>query len=273
MPPPIEMSAPSRTPQVRILTIGADRVELLPAAPYDVAYTPQTPVIGFAFETQTGAHAFASDRMSPFRTRPNSLAYVPAGCEVASRSRAGGEYLAIRHLSGADPPRRFNDHIDPAAVAAAYALRRLILMGQAADPLEIERELARLHEVVSGILTRPGSGARAAGWITPRRLRLVEDLVEARLDGSLPVHEMAASLGLSPGFFNRAFKAAVGKTPHDYVIDRRVARARKLLDTSAGLAEIAAACGFASHAHMTTQLRRRLGVPPRALRAGSDQNM
>lgn len=259
----------------RSLTIGEDWIELLPAAPYDVGYTPQTPVIGFAFETQAGIHAFASDRAAPFRTRPNSLAYVPAGCDVRSCSPGGGEYLAIRRTAAgradAWPERRFNDHVDPGAVAAAHALRRLVLSGAAADPLEIERELARLQAAVARRLTGARIGARAARWITPRRLSLIEDLIEARLEGGLSVPDMAASLGLSAGFFNRAFKAAVGTTPHDYVLDRRVARARRLLlTTSAGLAEIAIACGFASHAHMTAQLRNRLGLTPSRLRAGQN---
>ena len=267
MPPPDRSYATS----ARSLTIGDDRIELLPAAPYDVGYTPQAPVIGFAFETQAGIHAFASDRASPFRTRPNSLAYVPAGCDIVSRSRSGGEYLAIRRVSAAPSDawaeRRFNDRVDPAAIAAARALRRLILMDAAADPLEIERELARLQAAATRLLTGTMTDHRAARWITPRRLILIEDLVEARLENGLSVREMAASLGLSAGFFNRAFKAAVGMTPHDYVIDRRVARARRLLlTTSAGLADIAIACGFASHAHMTIQLRRRLGLTPSALR-------
>jgi hypothetical protein len=49
----------------------------------------------FAFESQAGTHAFATDRITDFRTRPNSLAYVPKGCDVVSRSPEGGEYLTL----------------------------------------------------------------------------------------------------------------------------------------------------------------------------------
>ncbi|GGF27909.1 hypothetical protein GCM10011611_37370 [Aliidongia dinghuensis] len=250
------------------------RVELLPAAPYDVGYTPEVPVIGFAFETQAGSHAFASDRVTPFRTRPNSLAYVPPGCDVLSRSGTGGEYLTIRLRSGAEEPDarsgHFNDHVDPVAIEAARRLRRLLLMRAAADPLELEREVA----ILQGAVLRAAGGPHgdkidvaAARWMTPRRLRLIEELIEAHMEDGLSVAEMAACVGLSAGFFGRAFKAAAGVTPHDHLIERRIARARRLMaTTSSGLAEIAAACGFASHAHLTAQLRRRLGVAPSALR-------
>ena len=103
--------------------------------------------------------------------------------------------------------------------------------------------------------------------MTARRLGLVDEIIEARMDASLTVQEIAKQLGLSAGFFNRAFKAATGKTPHDYVVDRRISRARLLLRRAdLGLAEIAAASGFSSHAHLTSQFRRRLGTSPSRLR-------
>jgi AraC family transcriptional regulator len=246
------------------IAIAGCRIELLPGAAYDVRYVPERPVVGFAFESQSGTHAFASDRMTAFRTLPNSLAYVPAGCDVASRSTDGGEYLSVTGLAIEGAPR-FNDRIDRGAVAAARTLRRLLLAPGPVEPLAIERELAILDEAV-GRTVASGSG-RSTGWITPHRLRRIDEMIEAGLETGISVPAMAAALGLSPGFFHRAFRAAVGVTPHDYVIERRIARARRLLDTTRlGLAEIAAACGFASHAHMTAQLTARLGRPPSGLR-------
>jgi AraC family transcriptional regulator len=81
------------------------------------------------------------------------------------------------------------------------------------------------------------------------------------------VQDLAAALDLSTGFFTRAFKRATGRAPHDHIIERRIGRARLLLrDRSLGLAAIALASGFASHAHMTATFRTRLGIPPHALR-------
>jgi AraC family transcriptional regulator len=264
---------PGQKLRPRALVVGEDRVELLPSAPYDANYIAEAPMVGFAFETQSGVHSFASDRVTAFRSRPNSLAYVPAGCDVFSSSSRGGEYLAITGGSGywpkAQSTLRFSDHIDPTAIAAARMLRRMILMSDAVEPLEIDRQLSTLQEIVSQVLNGGETEPLAARWMTPRRLELVDDLVEASPESGVTVPEIAARLDLSVGFFNRAFKAAVGATPHDYVIDRRVSRARRLLwTTNLSLADIAAACGFASHSHMTVQLRSRLGVTPSALRNG-----
>ena len=56
----------------RTIVGGNCVVTLLPMTAYDVRYVPRTAVVGFAFETQAGSHAFASDRMRPFRTRPTA---------------------------------------------------------------------------------------------------------------------------------------------------------------------------------------------------------
>lgn len=258
---------------MRTLSLDGYTVTLLPATAYDVRYVPAAAVIGFAFETQAGMHAFASDRVQPFRTRPNSTAYVPAGCEVASRSPHGGEYLTISVTGINDPAgfpaQRFNDHIDREAIAAAQNLRRIVLSGAAIDALDAEREISVLVDSVmrAGVAS---DAVKAAHSMTPRRLKLVDELIDAGLSGELLVGDIARRLGLSAGFFNRAFKATAGKTPYDYVLDRRVARARRLITrTDMPLAVIATACGFASQAHMTTQFQQRIGVPPGTLRARS----
>src|ERR1700733_6528298 len=110
---------------------GSWRAELLPRTAYCAAFTPGLPSIGFAFDGQTGVHAFASDRRSDFRARPNSLAYVPPGCDVYSQSDHGGEYLKVPFAPEPDAPwlnaRRFNDVIDAAAIDAAQRLRRELL--------------------------------------------------------------------------------------------------------------------------------------------------
>lgn len=79
----------------RFAVKGTWCAELLPRKPYQTAYTPEAAVIGFAFESQVGMHAFGSDRRVAFRARPNGLAYVPPGCDVYSCSVNGGEYLRI----------------------------------------------------------------------------------------------------------------------------------------------------------------------------------
>jgi len=254
---------------------GSWCAELLPRSPYQAAYTADLPIIGFAFEGQVGVHAFASDRKAAFRATPNGLAHVPAGCDVYSQSKHGGEYLKVTFEPQHGEPwpwsRRFSDVIDPIAIDAAQRLRRLLLARDRIDELQCEQFVHALRERAVCFLSGTSVEPAARSWMTPRRLKLVDDLIEARLDARLTVQDLAGALRLSTGFFCRAFGAAVGKAPHDHIIDRRVSRARALLQNATlDLSAIAHASGFASHAHMTTTFRKRLGVTPSELRRNFD---
>jgi len=77
---------------------------------------------------------------------------------------------------------------------------------------------------------------------TARKLRAVVEYIEEHLDGSPTLEQMAATAHLSVYHFARRFKVATGLPPHQYVIMRRVERAKRLLQGGdLSLAEVAAA--------------------------------
>ena len=241
---------------------------LLPRAPYEAKYTPYCSIIGFSFDDQTGTHAFATDRKTPFHAMPNGLAYVPAGCDVYSRSSTGGEYLRVTCLGDRErPSMRFGNVVDTTAIQAAFTLRRALLSGDAVDLLDCEHSLMALESRVTTVLVPSDENDTTHSWMSESRLRRVVDFVEARLDTPLTVSEIAVELELSPAYFSREFKKSIGRSPHQYIVDRRLERARHLLQTSQqNLSSIAYSCGFSSHSHMTELFRKRLGTTPGRLR-------
>jgi AraC family transcriptional regulator len=258
-------------PRLRRAVAGRCAVELLPRGAYDTTFTPDTAIIGFAFESQTGIHAFATDRRTDFRARPNGLAYVPQGCDVYSQSCQGGEYLKIfaaqDEVDAKLGDRRFSDVADPVATRAAHRIRAFLLTGDPVASVDIEYWLDELVARTVDVNCAPANKLQAGMWMTARRLKLVDELIEARLDDKMTVQDLATALGLSSGFFSRAFKRAIGMSPHAYIIDRRIVRARTLLRSRVlSLSTVALASGFASHAHMTATFRERLGVTPSHLR-------
>lgn len=139
----------SACPHLRATSV---ELRLLPRGAYSVRYTPSRPVVGFAFESQGGVHAFGSDRVRAFRAPAHGLAFTPAGCSVFSEAAEGGEYLtlsgdpeALAALCGDEdgargvPQQQFTGRIWPGSVRAAYALRRLLLSGNADPPRENRR--------------------------------------------------------------------------------------------------------------------------------------
>ena len=262
-PPPLPATEP-----VRRVEAGPWTIELLPGAAYATRYVASQAAIGFAFDSQSGLHAIGSDRVQPFLATPNSLAFVPVGCDVLSESAAGGEYLRVVHAQGLAVPgeRAFNNRIDPLAIRLAMQIRSALLSASINDDWE-----AWAHALTERVIGQTGLSGPLKGSITAARLRLLDEFIDAELAGPLSVQALAGLLGLSEGFFIRAFKQATGKSPHSYLIDRRLTTARaRLRDSSASLAEIALACGFNSQAHMATAFRQRLGVSPVQLRRSVD---
>jgi AraC family transcriptional regulator len=99
--------------------------------------------------------------------------------------------------------------------------------------------------------------------LTFRQERTVRDYVQEHLGENLTLDELAASVTLSRYHFARRFRASTGTTPHEYVLQQRVARAQTLLiRTNYPLLDIAVICGFADQSHFNRVFKKHTGVPP-----------
>ncbi|MEO1748148.1 MAG: AraC family transcriptional regulator [Pseudomonadota bacterium] len=103
--------------------------------------------------------------------------------------------------------------------------------------------------------------------LTPAQLRRIADYVDASDNAAISSERLAALVNMSPSRFLRSFKAATNSSPYQFILTRRVERARAMLYSSnRSLAQIALDCGFSSQSHMTDIFRSRLNVTPGALR-------
>jgi AraC family transcriptional regulator len=105
------------------------------------------------------------------------------------------------------------------------------------------------------------------GGLSPRRLRLVKDYIEANLPNDVTLSDMAAIAGVSAAHFCRAFHKSAGVSSHQYIVRRRIELAKGLLaDSKMPIAEVALAAGFGNQSHLTKHFRCMVGTTPRRFR-------
>ena len=114
--------------------------------------------------------------------------------------------------------------------------------------------------------------------VPPRWLVSVREQLDAAVPGpSLRFSDLARSAGVHPVYLSRAFRAAYGCTPGEYLRRARIERARRLLaKREVPLSQVAVAVGYYDQSHFTSVFRRVTGTTPgqyRARHTGSEPPM
>lgn len=105
------------------------------------------------------------------------------------------------------------------------------------------------------------------GGLSDRQILQVTDYINHHLSDSLKIEDLATHLGISKFNFSRLFKKSIGISPHQYVMQQRIERAKQLLiKADFSISNIALKCGFNSHAHLGKYFRTSTGMTPKAYR-------
>jgi len=180
---------------------------------------------------------------------------------------------------GLDPTRLTVPPLDgldlPQLRAAMSAVDAELTAGGAGGRLAAESLANVLAVHLIRHASAPRQPARRRDGTLPRaRLRAVVEYIEEHLDGGPTLEQMAAIARLSPNYFAWQFKRATGLPPHQYVIARRVERAKQLLQTGSdfSLAEVAAHAGFCDQSQFCHHFKRLIGVTPGQFRTTARWN-
>ncbi|MFC7263493.1 helix-turn-helix transcriptional regulator [Streptomyces lutosisoli] len=133
-------------------------------------------------------------------------------------------------------------------------------LGHPGDELEAASRLALIAERLRGHL-RPRITRELPRADPPLAVRLRE-LLDERLVQGIALDEAAELVHAHPAHLVRAFSTAFGIAPHQYLMSRRVDRARRLLLDGRPPGDVAAATGFYDQSHLTRHFKRLVGVSP-----------
>ncbi|MGZ2487007.1 AraC-like DNA-binding protein [Rhizobium pisi] len=153
------------------------------------------------------------------------------------------------------------------APALARRLRQMTKAMVAGGHLQAEEAMT---QTINDFFVDPRYGGMRpcaiTGGLAPHVRRRSLEYIEAHLDETIRLQDLAAIGQLSAFHFQRMFRASYGVSPHGWVAHRRVERAKSMLCGTDSIAEIASACGFSSQSHMTRAFKLGTGVTPSVYR-------
>jgi AraC family transcriptional regulator len=219
------------------------------------------------------------ERGRGFVARRHSLFFTPSGAAMRWRKGSPSRHInlyfrapALLDESEDELGRRLQEGgpiFNLALPGTGWLITGLAaeLSGGSLFALEAVESLALLLLVQLGRRRLEAHGPQP---ISAHCLAQLDAFIAANLAERILVADLARVAGLPPGQFAQAFTRFTGRSPHQYVLSRRVEEATAMLRHGrVSLAQVAAACGFASQQHMTQVIKARLGLTPAAVRGGS----
>ena len=112
-----------------------------------------------------------------------------------------------------------------------------------------------------------GAASGTRGGLLAWQASKVRAYIDSHITGPVLVADLCVLVRLSEAHFSRAFKRTFGKSPHAFVVGRRVElAAQHMLETEAPLSDIALRCGFTDQPQLCKHFRQATGHTPAAWR-------
>jgi AraC family transcriptional regulator len=115
------------------------------------------------------------------------------------------------------------------------------------------------------------NGKQRVAELSPAQASRIVDFLDGRLDGSISLDDLAQLAGLTKWHFMRRFNATYGTSPHNFIVDRRMVRAKQLLVSSdLPIVQIALEVGM-THSHFSRTFLKRVGLSPSEFRQQKEE--
>ena len=216
-------------------------------------------------------------------SKPDEVVFIPAEINYSSKWKKAGEFSLIGFF-----PTFFEQIVNESVQTKGVELIPQIGLN---DPFIQQMGIALKADVEAGYPTGKMFGeslatglvihlvkhysawkvklpSKSAGGLTPYELEIIEDYISAHLNQNISLSEMGGVINVSQHHFCRLFKQSTGITPHQYLTQCRINRAKQLLSkTKLTITEIAFEIGFNNHSSFTRLFRKYVGITPNSFRA------
>lgn len=251
--------------------------DLVRPKPYDLVFRNSTDVICLLFGAIDAKTGYDGARPADMRFEPLSIAFHPTDGEVSvCASQVSGGFVAFSY------PRSFRDSLfgDDASLSGvnrsvdnimAPSVANLVTYARTALSPEGEPDALRVELLACLAYCEAMRGMRALRQRTQGRSLSSRDAarltayIEENIGEPLSIADLATTVGLPIATLRQQFQQYTGRSVHQFIIERRLQHAcRLLMKSGLSIPDIAAAAGFSSQQHMTMAFRNRLGTTPKA---------
>jgi len=222
--------------------------------------------------TQQGVQRFRCKRAQHTSVPGRAILIEPGAVHDGHAPEAGGFTYAMLYL----PQRWVEAHLERCASSTARVLPafRTTLSDDVQLAAAIQRAFDGLHrgegrlardqglDRMMDLLARQTTSAEGAS--SDPRMVAVRDLLHERMADDVGLDELARFAGVDRFRLTRRFTRAFGLSPHAYLVRLRLRAARRMLATGVGVAQVAAAVGFADQSHLGRWFQRAYRLSPAA---------
>lgn len=133
---------------------------------------------------------------------------------------------------------------------------------------------AKLFELLS-LLVQETEHLQKNAKLSGASERVIEaaiDYINAHYLEDIELGDIAAHVHLTKIYFHNLFKSATGVTTHQYILSKRMERAKKQLVSCENIAEVASRCGFGSQSYFNYVFKKETGLTPKQYKKNLSQN-
>jgi AraC family transcriptional regulator len=215
-----------------------------------------------------------SEHSQAQRCGPGAVTIVPAGqhrfevsgpCKFLSWVLDPGRIAALAGEEEGSPDLRpLFAGDDPALWSVGEALASELNHPGLGSRLYVESlELGLIVQLLRRYPAASHRDSTGRDQLAAGRLRAATDFIVDHLHEDVSLLSLAGTVGMSPFHFAKLFKRATGRSPHRYLLERRVEKAKELLEEGdVPISQVALKVGFCSQSHLTDVFRRLVGVTP-----------
>lgn len=258
--------------------VSVERVRIAAPAEYDFKLDVTTNFLMLLdLQREDGETEISGVPRASRKNLRHRLTFAPAGAEISGWSRIAkpASFTAVYFdprllneercdLSQSPPMVEFEDSMLRTAMLRFGSILDDPALDQPGYPETLAILLAFEISRMRGQIKEPKP---LQGGLPQWQVKVIVDYLDSHLADKTSISELSALLQLSRFHFIRAFKKTVGMPPHQFILHRRIERARELLaNRDLSIGEIAERTGFSGTAQLTRAFRQIAGTTPTAFR-------